>query len=81
MVPVGTVEQSLLYLPEYYRVEESTERDRSVKTLSDRVLNIEQYLKAASDRDRPHHIGLKFKEMRRTSSEESDGSKGTFISS
>jgi hypothetical protein len=79
MVPVGTVEQSLLYIPEYYRVAESAECDRSVKTLSDRVLNIEQYLKAASNRDRPHHIGLKFKEMRRTSSEESDGSKGTFL--
>lgn len=76
MVPVGTVEQSLLYLPEYHHSVNHADLTRTVKTISNRVLNIEQYLKAASDRDRPHHIGLKFKEMRRTSSEESDGSQG-----
>ena len=40
---------------------------RSVKRLTDRVANIEQYLRMASDRDRPGHISLKFKEARQPS--------------
>jgi hypothetical protein len=54
---------------------------RSMKRLTERVANIEQYLRTASDRDRPGHISPKFKEARQPSIDENDTkSTGTFPS-
>jgi hypothetical protein len=80
MVPVGTIEQSLLYLPGYFLgLATDLICFRSVKRLTERVANIEQYLRSASDRDRPQHISPKFKEARQPSVDDSDGSKGNDI--
>jgi len=79
MVPLGTVEQSLLYLPEY----KPTLRNfrlmflRSVKLLSERVTAIEQYLRDASDRDRLGRLSPRFRESRQNSLDDSDISKCT----
>jgi hypothetical protein len=45
---------------------------RSVKRLTERVANIEQYLRTASDRDRPGGISPKFKEARQLSIDENN---------
>lgn len=52
-----------------------------MKRLTERVANIEQYLRSASDRDRPGHISPRFKEARQPSVDDSDGPKGTEICS
>ena len=50
---------------------------RSVKLLTERVTNIEQYLRDISDRDRVGRLSPKFRDARHDSIAESDGSKGT----
>ena len=81
MVPLGTVEQSLLYLPEFKPSSTATclTSPRSVKLLSDRVANIEQYLREASDRDRVGRLSPKFRDSRQNSLVDSDQSRCTVL--
>jgi hypothetical protein len=48
---------------------------RSVKHLSERLSNIEQYLRTASNPDRAGHIGPRFKEIRDSSVDIPDNAK------
>ena len=79
MVPLGSLEQSLLYLPEYRTAAVMSSRGfRSVKRLSERVSYIEQYLRDASERDGIGRLSPRFSQTRPDSLAESEGSKGTF---
>ena len=82
MVPLGSVEQSLLYLPEYITLDfrHPLTAFRSVKLLSERVATIERYLREVSNRDVLGRLSPKFKDLNQVSN---DGarSRGLFIQS